>query len=135
MKDFERASIQFMKKKAHEQDSGEGHANSRQTGDFGKKVQGSLKMSQTQHHPSAAADNKFMAEATLSSQLVDLDSNYNPNKKQNFLQELSEPRRQLDITSGTNLKRKMAGQSHALDEKRDMQRKQLELQRQQIILQ
>lgn len=67
---------------------------------------------------------------------MDLDSNYNPNKRHNFLQELSEPRRQLEITSGTNLKtKKLAAQSTALDEKREMQRKQLELQRQQIILQ
>lgn len=92
-------------------------------------------MSELQQQPSAAPNPKQFADPTLSSHLAELDTNYNPNKRQNFLQELSEPRRQLDITSGTNVKGRAPDQTRALDEKREMQRKQLELQRQQIIVQ
>lgn len=67
MKNFERASVQFMKKKPHAKEGREEIGNSRQTGDFGKKVQGSLKLSEAQLSPSAAAKKKAAAEATLSS--------------------------------------------------------------------
>lgn len=58
MKNFERASIQFMKKKPNEREGYNENGNSRQTGDFGE---------QAQQYQTAAARNKAMVEGTLSS--------------------------------------------------------------------
>jgi len=62
---------------------------------------------------------KPQADRTVSSHLIDFDSNYDHHKKKAFLQELSEPHRHFDVNSGLNNTKSKANNT-VLDEKREI---------------